>query len=55
MIKANESVRSPQPGLELAPKPFTCGTAPRSAAKAQMIRDRYAEAFPAGTDGANRF
>ncbi|KAI4217826.1 MAG: hypothetical protein L6R36_009257 [Xanthoria steineri] len=43
------------PGIELAPKPFTCDVTPRSAVKAQMIRDRYAEAFPAATDGANAF
>ncbi|GIK04338.1 hypothetical protein Aspvir_008418 [Aspergillus viridinutans] len=43
---------SPQPGLELAPKPFTCDAKPRSTAKEQMIRDRYARAFPNGMDGA---
>lgn len=42
----------PQPGLELAPNPFTCDITPRSAVKGQMIRDQYAKAFPAGLDGA---
>ncbi|KAI1407228.1 cytochrome P450 [Hypoxylon sp. FL1857] len=35
-----------QPGIELAPKRFTCDIAPRSAEKAQMVRDRYEKAFP---------
>lgn len=35
-----------KPGLELAPKPFTCNAQPRSTAKEQMIKDRYARAFP---------
>ncbi|KAJ9379712.1 hypothetical protein DTO063F5_7083 [Paecilomyces variotii] len=44
-----------KPGIELAPKPFTCDAKPRSATKAQMIRDRYARAFPNGVDGATMF
>ncbi|KAL9584899.1 MAG: hypothetical protein Q9212_001833 [Teloschistes hypoglaucus] len=42
-----------KPGIELAPKPFTCDPTPRSAAKAQMIRDRYRESFLTEMDGAN--
>lgn len=38
----------PQPGIELAPNSFTCDVTPRSEAKAQMIKDRFAKAFPAG-------
>jgi len=40
-----------QPGIELAPKPFTCNAKPRSAAKEKMIKNRYAMAFPNEIDG----
>lgn len=39
-----------QSGIELRPNPFTCNVTPRSEAKAQMIKDRFAKAFPAGMD-----
>ncbi|KAL8996026.1 MAG: hypothetical protein Q9169_004373 [Polycauliona sp. 2 TL-2023] len=51
--EANQILRSPQPGIELAPKPFTCNPSPRTAAKAEMIRARYAKAFPAREEHAN--
>ncbi|EMD63840.1 hypothetical protein COCSADRAFT_90707 [Bipolaris sorokiniana ND90Pr] len=39
-----------RPGIELAPKEFTCGVLPRSVAKAEMIRNRMVNAY-GGTQG----
>ncbi|KAF2129630.1 putative cytochrome P450 monooxygenase [Dothidotthia symphoricarpi CBS 119687] len=54
-IPINANVNLLQPGIELAPKPFTCDAKPRSAEKEQLIRERYARVFPHGVNGETRF